>query len=139
MCRLNLVLSIFALIMLAAIPAPAQRRGERGADGDKAGGDAAGMAPAAGLGAAANPLMRALDTDGDGTLSAKEIRAAAKALKTLDLNKDGELSPDELGPRGAVGAMGAGAAAGGGIGALARQAEAPAARGRGFRGGRRSR
>ncbi len=52
----------------------------------------------AGLGAAANPLMQALDTDGDGVLSKKEIGAAAKSLRKLDANRDGKLTPDELAP-----------------------------------------
>jgi len=44
------------------------------------------------------PLMRALDTDGDGKLSAAEIAGASSALKKLDRNGDGQLTPDELGP-----------------------------------------
>ena len=42
------------------------------------------------------PLMTALDTDGDGVLSAQEIANAPTALKTLDKNGDGELTPDEF-------------------------------------------
>ena len=56
-------------------------------------------------------LMKALDIDKDGTLSAKEIRAAVKALKTLDVNRDGKLTPEELVERPAM-APGAGAAGG---------------------------
>jgi len=44
------------------------------------------------------PLMTALDADKDGELSAKEIKAAAAALKKLDKNKDGKLSREELRP-----------------------------------------
>ena len=47
-----------------------------------------------------SPLLRALDTDRDGTLSAEEIAGAAKALKALDRNGDGALTPDELRPPG---------------------------------------
>ena len=43
-----------------------------------------------------NPLMKAIDKDGNGELSAAEIAGAAAALKTLDKNKDGKLSKDEL-------------------------------------------
>lgn len=45
-----------------------------------------------------SPLMRALDTDKDGALSAAEIAAAPTALKTLDKDGDGILSAEELRP-----------------------------------------
>lgn len=45
-----------------------------------------------------NPLMKAIDKDGNGELSAAEIAGAAAALKTLDKNKDGKLTEDELRP-----------------------------------------
>lgn len=41
------------------------------------------------------PLMKALDTDHDGTISAAEIAAAAQSLRTLDRNEDGKLSAEE--------------------------------------------
>ncbi|WP_425618701.1 EF-hand domain-containing protein [Anatilimnocola sp. NA78] len=44
------------------------------------------------------PLVRALDTDGDGEISAEEIAAAAKSLAKLDKNGDGKLTREELGP-----------------------------------------
>jgi len=44
------------------------------------------------------PIMAALDTDGDGELSAAEIANASAALKTLDKNGDGKLSAEELMP-----------------------------------------
>jgi Ca2+-binding EF-hand superfamily protein len=44
------------------------------------------------------PVMKALDADGDGEISAKEIENAAAALKTLDKNDDGKLTADELRP-----------------------------------------
>jgi Ca2+-binding EF-hand superfamily protein len=47
---------------------------------------------------AAPPVITALDTDRDGTLSAGELEGAPESLKTLDKNADGELSPDELRP-----------------------------------------
>ncbi len=42
-----------------------------------------------------NPVLRALDTNRDGAISAAEIAAAASALRTLDANHDGMLSEDE--------------------------------------------
>ena len=46
------------------------------------------------------PLIAALDSDRDGTLSAGELTAAPQALLELDENADGELSPQELFPQG---------------------------------------
>lgn len=45
-----------------------------------------------------SPLMAALDTDKDGTISAAEIAAASAALKTLDKDGDGKISAEELRP-----------------------------------------
>lgn len=47
-----------------------------------------------------NPVVAALDTDGDGSLSAAEMDAAPKQLRSLDANQDGTLSPDEVRPMG---------------------------------------
>ena len=43
-------------------------------------------------------LMRALDANHDGVIDAAEIANAPAALKTLDTNGDGKLTPDELSP-----------------------------------------
>ena len=45
------------------------------------------------------PVLAALDADGNNEISAAEIAAASAALKTLDKNKDGKLTGDELRPR----------------------------------------
>jgi collagen type III alpha len=45
-----------------------------------------------------DPLFRALDKDGDGSLSKDEVYGAAEALKTLDKNGDGTLSREEVFP-----------------------------------------
>ncbi len=44
------------------------------------------------------PVMAALDADGDGEISASEIDGAVSALRKLDKNEDGKLTPDELRP-----------------------------------------
>jgi len=46
----------------------------------------------------APPLMRALDKDADGTISADELAEAPASLKTLDKNNDGKLTKDEMAP-----------------------------------------
>jgi Ca2+-binding EF-hand superfamily protein len=53
--------------------------------------------PGAGPG---GPVLRALDADGDGEISASEIADAAKALAKLDRNGDGKLTREEIGPPG---------------------------------------
>ena len=46
------------------------------------------------------PVIAALDTNQDGTISADELKNAPESLKPLDANGDGELSPEELHPHG---------------------------------------
>lgn len=46
------------------------------------------------------PLIAALDTDRDGTISAAEMSGAGESLKELDRNHDGQLTPEELRPMG---------------------------------------
>lgn len=45
-----------------------------------------------------SPIFQALDTDEDGELSKSEIKNAAKALRKLDKNKDGQITMDEVRP-----------------------------------------
>jgi hypothetical protein len=49
-----------------------------------------------------NPVLAALDTDRDGEISASEIANSAAALKSLDIDNNGSLSPYELLPHPAV-------------------------------------
>jgi hypothetical protein len=46
------------------------------------------------------PVIAALDSDRDGTISPDEMQNAPESLKSLDKNEDGELSPEELHPHG---------------------------------------
>jgi len=68
-----------------------REQGRPGKDGAPGNGERQGHRPP-------SPLMAALDTDKDGTLSADEIANAAESLKTLDKNGDGQLTPDEYRP-----------------------------------------
>jgi hypothetical protein len=43
-----------------------------------------------------DPILAALDTDGDGEISAAEVAAAPTALKKLDKDGDGRLSEDDV-------------------------------------------
>ena len=46
------------------------------------------------------PIVAALDANHDGVIDAKEIANASAALRSLDRNGDGKLTPDEfMGPR----------------------------------------
>ena len=54
------------------------------------------------------PVMIALDLDQNGELSADEIARASASLTTLDKNKDGKLTEDELRPNPEGGAGGPG-------------------------------
>ncbi len=66
---------------------------------------AASASPASFNGAGRTPAFGALDTDGDGEISSREIDAAPESLATLDADGDGRLAGDELRPRGG-GALG---------------------------------
>ena len=47
-----------------------------------------------------NPLITALDINGDGEISAAELSKAVETLKKLDKNGDGQLTRDEIGSSG---------------------------------------
>jgi EF hand len=56
------------------------------------------------------PLMEVLDANHDGIIDADEIANASNALKKLDKNNDGKITPDEYRPpgRGPAGPRGGG-------------------------------
>ena len=72
-------------------PPPEGRRGERGPDGPGGPGEP-GRPPMP------NPLVAALDKNGDREISAEELQAATASLLTLDKNSDGKLTDDEMRP-----------------------------------------
>jgi hypothetical protein len=65
--------------------------------GQGPGGDGRGR-PRMGRRMPMHPLMQALDVNKDGIIDEQEIANAPAALKTLDKNADGKLTPDELRP-----------------------------------------
>ncbi|HEY6565618.1 MAG TPA: hypothetical protein VIY86_14110, partial [Pirellulaceae bacterium] len=98
---------IFALfvattIAMATASAPGQEPpGEPPPPGDFEGpGGPPGPPPRGPGGPMMHPLFTALDRDHDGIISAKEIERSAKSLARLDKNEDGEISHEELRPRG---------------------------------------
>jgi len=106
---------IVASVGLAQEPEP--RPGPR--QGPGAGPGPEGREGRFGRGMPPMPVMQALDTDGDGELSAKEIENATAALKTLDKDNNGKLTSDEIRPAfGGFGGRGPGGPGGpgGGLG-----------------------
>lgn len=47
-----------------------------------------------------DPILAAIDTDGNGILSAQEIANSADAIRKLDKNGDGKVTRDEIAPAG---------------------------------------
>lgn len=77
-----------------------------------------------------SPLLSALDTNHDGIISGKEMDNAPAALRTLDKNNDGQLTPDEYRPNfgGRGRGEGGGRGEGRGEGGPEREATGPSAR-----------
>lgn len=72
----------------AASPQSAGRGEREGREGGERGRGPGGRGPG-------DRLMAALDTNHDGIVDSTEIQAARTALRTLDTNQDGRLTPDE--------------------------------------------
>jgi Ca2+-binding EF-hand superfamily protein len=78
----------------AAAAQPNAMGGRRGGEGRGEGrGEERGEGR--GFGPGGDRLTQVIDANHDGTLSAAEISAAPAALRTLDANKDGQLTPEE--------------------------------------------
>lgn len=92
--RSSALLMATLLISAPAFAQDAPKRPAAGRPGFPGRGE--GMPPGQRMGMM--PLMKALDADQDGTISAAEIQNASKALAALDKNNDGSLSPEELRP-----------------------------------------
>lgn len=85
-----------------------QGRGGGGGGGGQRGGGRQGQGrPAQGgqAGQQSPPWIGFFDNDGDGEISADEIRNATASLLKLDRNSDGRLTGDELRPTGGFGAQ----------------------------------
>ncbi len=81
------------------------------------------------------PIMKALDTNEDGELSADEINNAVTALKKLDKNSDGKLDQEELRPEMPEGFGGRGPGGEGGRGPGGEGGRGPGGAGGGQGGG----
>ena len=85
-------------------PRGERREGDRGDRGDRPEGDRGGRFGGFGGGPGGfrmppNPVVAALDADGNGELSEEEIKNASKALAALDKNKDGKINAEEMRPQ----------------------------------------
>lgn len=122
---LFVALTLALVVGMSAVQAQQPRRGEgRGGAEGRGGRDGQGGPEGRGGPGGAGgprgfmmmfPLMKALDTDKDGEISAREIKKAVAALKSLDKDEDGKLSEEELRPEmpgGGPGAPGGGAPSG---------------------------
>jgi hypothetical protein len=117
----SLALSTLALLVAGTLFAQVAKQppqlpgtGRGGFRGQGAGPGAQGAPGGPGGAMRIPPVMSALDADGDGVLSSKEIRKAAVSLRTLDANKDGDLTGEEMQP--AFGGPGGPGGPGGGPG-----------------------
>ena len=139
MKRMIWTLSIVTIACVAT--AIAQSPGGRGPQGGGPGGPGRDGRPPM-------PVMEVLDADHNGIISADELKNATAALLTLDKNKDGKLTEDEMRPqqpgRGAEGGRGGPGqgqpgrgAQGGGAGGTRGQNGPPPGGGRGGAGGGR--
>ena len=77
----------------AAPPEPPGRGGRGGRDGGRGGGPGGEMNLIR-----MDPILAAVDTDGDGIISAEEIRNSADAIRKLDKDGDGKLTRAEVMP-----------------------------------------
>lgn len=84
--------------MMAAYGLSAWTQPPEGRFGGRGPGGPGGFGGPGGRGFPPMPLMTALDTDADGALSKDEIASASKSLMTLDKNKDGVISAEEMRP-----------------------------------------
>ncbi len=104
---MKLKMKMLATLLAVSFPimASAQEEGKEKAAGRRpnmqrpGGGPEAGGFPGGPMGMLQmHPLMKILDTDKDGTLSASEIANASKTLIQLDKNGDGIISAEEMRP-----------------------------------------
>ncbi len=98
------LLTLVAALGALSLTAFAQDAGGPPQDGPRGGQGGPGM----GGRRPVPPIVAALDANHDGTIDADEIANASAALKKLDKNGDGKLTPDELRPARPQGGQGGG-------------------------------
>ena len=77
---------------------PGQGRPDAGGPGQGGPGQGGGFGGRGGF-RPPNPVMEAIDKNKDGSLSADELKNAARALAALDKNKDGKIDREEMRPQ----------------------------------------
>lgn len=90
----QLVIIVVGMGVAAAVAAQPVERGRLGGDGPRRGGE---YGPPSGdtLAPPPSPMFDAIDADGNGTITARELRRAAAALRKLDANGDGVITREE--------------------------------------------
>ncbi len=82
-------------------PEGERRDGDRGdrPDGDRGSRFGGGFGGSGGFRMPPNPVVAAIDADGNGELSEEEIKNASKALMALDKNSDKKITAEEMRPQ----------------------------------------
>lgn len=104
-----LALGVSATLVLAQ----GEPQGPGGNRPPRQGGGQGGPGQGGGQRMMGGPLMAALDANKDGTIDEKEIANASAALKSLDKNGDGKLTAEEIRPQRPQGQGGPGGPGGG--------------------------
>ena len=93
---LGVLLTVLIVDVAFSQPPEFDRRGDRLSEGEFGEEGRRGRP-----GPPSNAMFDAIDLDGDGVISTRELRRSAAALKKLDTDGDGNITLEEVSPRGA--------------------------------------